>query len=94
MVKKARARYHTRRQRLQKVHTKNAKRRLRKNAGRERRFQKDINHCIAKALVNKAVVSCKALALEDLREFESGSRFATNSVTSGIPGPSPNCANF
>ena len=65
-VKKARARYHTRRQRLQKVHTKNAKRRLRKNAGRERRFQKDINHCIAKALVHKAVVSCKALALEDL----------------------------
>lgn len=37
-VKKARARYHTRRQRLQKVGTKNAKRRLRKNAGRERRF--------------------------------------------------------
>ncbi len=50
-VKKARARYYTRRQRLQKVHTKNAKRRLRKNAGHERRFQKDINHCIAKALV-------------------------------------------
>lgn len=37
-VKKARARYHTCRQRLQKVGTKNAKRRLRKNAGRERRF--------------------------------------------------------
>lgn len=65
-VKQARARYHTRRQRLQKVNTKNAKRRLRKNAGRERRFQKDVNHCIAKALVKKAVVSCKALALEDL----------------------------
>jgi putative transposase len=65
-VKQARQRYHTRRQRLQKVNTKNAKRRLRKNAGRERRFQKDINHCIAKALVHKALVSCKALALEDL----------------------------
>ena len=65
-VKKARARYHPRRQRLQKVGTKNAKRRLRKNAGRERRFQKDVNHCISKALVKKAVVSCKALALEDL----------------------------
>jgi IS605 OrfB family transposase len=65
-VKQARARYHTRRQRLQKVNTKNAKRRLRKNAGRERRFKKDVNHCIAKALVKKAVVSCKALALEDL----------------------------
>jgi IS605 OrfB family transposase len=65
-VKIARARYHSRRQRLQKVNTKNAKRRLRKNAGRERRFQKDVNHCISKALVKKAVVSCKALALEDL----------------------------
>src|SRR6185437_1390046 len=65
-VKHARQRYHTRRQRLQKANTKNAKRRLRKNAGRERRFQKDVNHCISKALVHKAVVSCKALALEDL----------------------------
>ena len=65
-VKNARQRYHTRRQRLQKVGTKNAKRRLRKNAGRERRFQKDVNHCISKALVRKALVSCKALALEDL----------------------------
>jgi putative transposase len=65
-VKRARRRYHTRRQRLQKVNTKNAKRRLRKNAGRERRFQKDINHCIAKALVLKAAVSRKAIALEDL----------------------------
>ncbi len=65
-VKRVRARYHTRRQRLQKVNTKNAKRRLKKNAGREYRFQKDVNHCISKALVKKAAVSCKALALEDL----------------------------
>ena len=65
-VKHARMRYHTRRQRLQKVNTKNAKRRLKKNAGRERRFQKDVNHCISKVLVKKALVSCKALALEDL----------------------------
>jgi IS605 OrfB family transposase len=65
-VKQARARYHTRRQRLQRVNTKNAKRRLKKNAGKERRFQKDVNHCISKALVKKAAVSCKTLALEDL----------------------------
>jgi IS605 OrfB family transposase len=61
-----RNRYYTRRQRLQKVNTKNAKRRLKKNAGSERRFQKHVNHCISKALVKKAAVSCKALALEDL----------------------------
>jgi IS605 OrfB family transposase len=65
-VKKARPHYHTRRQRLQQVGTKSAKRRLRTNAGRERRFQKDVNHCISKALVKKAAVSCKAIALEDL----------------------------
>ncbi len=61
-----RARYHQRRQRLQKVGTKNAERRLRQNAGKERRFQRDVNHCISKALVAKAAVSRKAIALEDL----------------------------
>ena len=66
MIHVVRSRYHLRRQRLQKVGTKNAKRRLRQNAGKERRFQKDVNHCISKVLVKKAVVSRKALALEDL----------------------------
>jgi IS605 OrfB family transposase len=61
-----RGRYHLRRQRLQKVGTKNAKRRLRQMRRREARFQKDVNHCISKKLVHKAAVSCKALALEDL----------------------------
>ncbi len=61
-----RARYYRRRQQMQHANTKNAKRRLSKNAGREHRFQKDANHCISKALVKKAVVSRKALALEDL----------------------------
>ena len=65
-VKRVRTRYHTRRQRLQKVGSKSAKRRLKRNGGRERRFQKDVNHCISKALVAKATISCKALALEDL----------------------------
>jgi putative transposase len=62
----ARQRYHAHRQRLQARGTKGAKRRLRQVAGREARFQKDTNHCISKALVKKAAVSCKALALEDL----------------------------
>jgi IS605 OrfB family transposase len=66
MIHTVRARHHLRRQRLQTVNTKNAKRRLRLNAGKERRFQRDTNHCISKALVKKAAVSCKALALEDL----------------------------
>jgi len=66
IVHLVRSRYHLRRQRLQKVDTKNAKRRLRKMRRREARFQKDINHCISKALVHKAAVSRKAIALEDL----------------------------
>jgi IS605 OrfB family transposase len=66
MVHVVRSRYHLRRQRLQQVGTKSAKRRLRQTAGREARFQRDVNHCISKALVTKAVISRKALALEDL----------------------------
>lgn len=65
-VRKVRDRYSRRRQTLQKVGTRSAKRRLKKMSGREQRFQKNTNHCISKALVNKAVVSRKALALEDL----------------------------
>jgi IS605 OrfB family transposase len=61
-----RGRYHLRRQRLQKVNTKNAKRRLRQIRHREARFQSDTNHCISKQLVQKAAVSCKAIALEEL----------------------------
>jgi IS605 OrfB family transposase len=65
-VKAVRARYHLRRQRVQKVGTKNAQRRLRQMSGRERRFQTDTNPVIAKQLIRKAVVAHKALALEDL----------------------------
>ncbi len=65
-VHEVRQRYHTRRQELQRVGTRSAKRRLGKLSGREKRFQKDVNHKIAKILVQKAVVSRKALALEDL----------------------------
>jgi hypothetical protein len=43
-----RGRYYLRRQRLQKVGTKNAKRRLRQMRRRESRFQSDTNHCISK----------------------------------------------
>jgi len=65
-IRAARARYHAHRQRLQQRSTRSAKKRLRRVAGREARFQKDTNHCISKALVKKAVAARKALALEDL----------------------------
>ena len=65
-VHEVRQRYHKRRQELQRVGTRSAKRRLKKLSGREKQFQKDTNHKIAKTLVHKAVVSRKALALEEL----------------------------
>ena len=65
-VHEVRNRYQKRRQILQKVGTRSAKRRLKKMSGREKRFQKDTNHRIAKSLVQKAVRTRKALALEDL----------------------------
>jgi putative transposase len=65
-VHEVRMRYHKRRQVLQSVGTKAAKRRLKKMSGHESRFQKDTNHKISRALVTKAVVARKALALEDL----------------------------
>jgi IS605 OrfB family transposase len=39
----------------------------------ESRFQKDTNHCISKRLVQKAAVSCKAIALEDLSGIQARS---------------------
>ena len=69
-VQRVRAKRFRHRQRLQKRGTRNAKRPLRKGAGKERRFQKDVNHCISKALVQKAVddpgALWAALRMEDL----------------------------
>jgi IS605 OrfB family transposase len=66
MIHIIRKRYHLRRKRLQRVGTRNAKRSLRQMRHREARFQSDTNHVISKALVQKAAVSRKAIALEDL----------------------------
>jgi len=55
-----------RRKILQSVGTKSAKRRLRKLSGRQSRFQKDVNHCISKALVTKARRHNLGIALENL----------------------------
>jgi IS605 OrfB family transposase len=65
-VHMVRDRYHLRHQRLQQCGTRNAKRRIRRTGQREARFQRHVNHGISKALVQKAAVTRKALALEDL----------------------------
>ncbi|HET8909620.1 MAG TPA: RNA-guided endonuclease TnpB family protein [Ktedonobacterales bacterium] len=70
-VNQVRARYSRFRQKLQKKGTKSAKRLLRKRSGRERRFAKDVNHCLSKALVSTAKGTGRGIALEDLTHIRS-----------------------
>ena len=63
-----RVRYRNRRlrQKLQKKGTKSAKRLLKKLSGREKQFAQDVNHCISKAIVQKAERTGRGIALEGL----------------------------
>ena len=65
-VKECRRKFSRIRAGLQKAGTKSAKKHLRRNRRRESRYQRDVNHCISKYLVQKALVGQKALSLEDL----------------------------
>lgn len=51
-----------------------SKRHLRKLAGRQRRFQKDINHQLSKRLVATAQRTNRAIALEDLTHIRARTR--------------------
>jgi putative transposase len=55
-----------RKARLQQIGTLNAKRRLRKLSGRQRRFQRDTNHKISRQIVETARDTGQGIALEDL----------------------------
>jgi len=70
-VETVRVRQQRRRDRLQAVGTRSAKRRgalwAKKNAGKQRRFQADVNHCLAKKLVTKAKDTRRSIALENLK---------------------------
>jgi IS605 OrfB family transposase len=65
-INQVRARYVRFRQKLQKKGTRSAKRLLRRRSGREKRFARDINHCLSKALVSTAKGTSRGIALEDL----------------------------
>lgn len=58
--------YDHRRATLQSVGTQSARRRLRKLSGRQRRFQRDVNHVISKHIVELAKDTGRGIALEDL----------------------------
>lgn len=68
-INHVRARYSRFRCKLQKKGTKSSKRLLRKRAGRERRFGRDINHCLSKAIVRTAQGTQRGIALEDLKHI-------------------------
>ncbi|HEY7022815.1 MAG TPA: transposase [Ktedonobacterales bacterium] len=66
-INQVRARYSRFRQKLQKKGTKSCKRLLRKRSRREKRFTRDINHCLSKAIVQTAKGTSRGIGLEDLR---------------------------
>ncbi|HEV2460506.1 MAG TPA: transposase [Ktedonobacterales bacterium] len=66
-INSVRARYSQLRAKLQRKGTKSAKRLLRKRSRREKRFARDLNHRLAKALVGTAKGTGRGLALEDLK---------------------------
>lgn len=65
-IEKNRKWYQNRRNILQSVGTRPAKRRLKKLSGRQSRYQRDVNHRISKELVSKAKDTNRAIVIEDL----------------------------
>jgi len=65
-VKQCRRRFQGLRKGLQSCGSKSAKRHLKRNRRREARYQRHVNHCISKHLVQKALVGQRALAIENL----------------------------
>src|SRR5262249_19546178 len=68
-VNQVRARYSRFRGKLQQKGTKSTKRLLKKWSGKERRFAKDVNHCLSKAIVQTAQGTSRGIALEDLKHL-------------------------
>ena len=67
VVNKVWTRYAKLRHKLQSKGTRSAKRKLKKLSGREKRFQRDVNHVVSKALVREASDSGRGLAIEELK---------------------------
>jgi len=65
-IDKRRQWYQDRRNTLQSVGTRSAKRELQRLGGKQARFQRDTNHTISKRLVSKAKARSSAIVLEDL----------------------------
>jgi IS605 OrfB family transposase len=70
-INQVRARYGRFRAKLQKKGSKSAKRLLKQRSGRERRFARDVNHCLSKAILQTAKGTGRGVALEDLKNIRS-----------------------
>ncbi len=68
-----RQRYSNLKAKLQSVGTRSAKKHLKKISGKERRFKKDTNHRIAKAIVQTAKDTNRAIAIENLKGIRTNS---------------------
>lgn len=66
-IEHIRCKFSRQKAKLQQVGTRSAKRKLKKISGKQSRFQRDRNHCISKAVVQKAQRLHSAIALEDLK---------------------------
>ncbi len=66
LVEQRRKRYSQQRRDLQRKNSHPAHRRLKKTSGKQARFQKDVNHCIAKELVKRAKRTKQGVAVEKL----------------------------
>ncbi len=73
-IERNRQRISRQRGELQRKGTRSAKRRLKKLAGRQRRFQTDVNHCISKQLVQCAEHTKRAIAVEELTGIRTRTR--------------------
>jgi len=73
-IESNRARQQTLRSNLQSVGTKSAKKHLKRLAGKQRRFQRDVNHVLSKRLVLNAERTKRGIALEDLTHIRARTR--------------------
>lgn len=65
-IEKVRQIFTHRRRNLQKKQTKSAKRKLKQLSGKQKAFQKCVNHQISKQIVSKAQDTCRSIAVEEL----------------------------
>jgi len=66
-VERTRKRYSNLRSGLQSRGSKSSRRHLKKLSGKERRYSRDVNHCLSKLIVQKAKGTGRSLALEELK---------------------------